>query len=271
MFPINYFRYMWSPRAIFEEQHEFNWLKSTLILVFWSAVMLVPLWSNFTPVDQLSDTAAFQAAGDHLPAETSQIIAEQPFEKGAFLPDSEPFVLEDDDATIGFLPMADNLDGLLTRDGYVLVFLSDSFSYRTPDGGAYGANYPFDFRDHLYSNEAMMDSLLASYQATQTGTQRAIYVMSRHLVFILFGIGGLMIIAANMNRLRREHFWDIYGFERGLAMVTMAAGIPSLLATLAGFFYSHNLLMLAIQIAGTIIMLRMSYKQTGFKSALSKA
>lgn len=271
MFPINYFKYMWSPRAIFEQQHAFNWLQSTLILVFWSAVMLIPLWSNFTPVNQLSDTVAFQAAVDQLPAETSQVIAEQPFEDGAFTNEGEPFILEADDATISFLPAADDLEGLLARDGYILVFLADDFSYRTPDGGAYGAGYPYDFMDQLSSNEAMMDSLLASFQATQTSTQRVIYVMSRHLVFILFGIGGLMIIAANMNRLRREYFWDIYGFERGLAMVAMAAGVPTLLATLAGFFYGHNVLMLAVQIAGTIIMLRISYKQTNFKTARDKA
>lgn len=265
MFPLNYLRFMWSPVKIFEKKHEFNWLKSTCIMLFWSVFMLIPLGVNFTPNNDISEQVAFENSPAMFPAETSHIIAEQPFENGQFSAESDPILLSNDTSIVAFLPVADDLEALLAADKYILILLPDSFSLRTPQGDAYGAGYSPDFSEQLDSNETMIMSLLASYQHTQIGMQRTMYIMSRHLVFMIFGIGGLMIVTANIYRLRRQYFWDIYNFEASLAMVVLAMGVPSLGATLAGFIYGHNLLLLFIMLAGTLGMLYLSYKRTHFK------
>lgn len=265
MFPFNYFKNIWSPKKIFAQQHEFNPFQSGIILIFWSIVMLLPMVLNFSPIYDFDGTKSFSSGVNELPAETSQVLSEQEFENGAFVEGNESFTLQSGNATVSFIPPADDIGDLVNGQGYLLMLLPDSYSFRTPDGEGFGASYPFDFMENLESNESMMNSLLNSYHAGEISTQRTYYLVTRHLIFLVFGVGGIMMIAARLNVLRRRNFWDIYNFRNGLSMTAMASGLPSIIATLVGLVYSHNVLILVIQVLGTLLMLWISYRVTQFK------
>lgn len=269
MFPIHYLRDMFNPANIFYNRHLMTWWKSILVMVVWTIVMTLPFYVSFTPVEDGEANQDFEELVAILPEETASQLQSADYNQGAFQTEETDVVIEDDQLPVVFIPSADNIESYLGENEKILLILPDQYVYQVSSNKRYTANLPMDLTDHLSSNEQFIERLRQNYQDEINTQSRQILIMTRQLTFFILGLGGMLLIASQLNKLQRSHFHDLFSYQYCFGMVATAMGVPAILAIIAGFIVTSVTVMLPILWIGTILMLYLSYRMTQFKRTSS--
>lgn len=254
-----------SYQSIFKSRQLLSWGQIFLILILWSVLWLKPMAGVFQSQVDLNVQNEIGKVTGKMPEESLSYIAEQNILKAGFEEGQQTKVFQKDDFMLVFLPKADDVEDLLANQQSILLLLPESFIYQVDNNEKYAANYSVNVRESLKSKTTFANMLNESYQSELVNSQKTTFLLGRHLVLCLFGIGGLFIIGTVLKRLQDYYHFDIYNFKETMALITIASIIPNFLSFIIGMWHPNIALILSISLLGTIICLLSLYRQTKFK------
>ncbi|MCZ0718126.1 hypothetical protein [Aerococcus kribbianus] len=264
MFLINYIRAIFSRQAIFHYHFHMTWLRSSLVFTLWTLLGVLVMAIHFQPINNSDAQEAILTIEDEIDASMLNFLSQQEISNGQFSENNPSKSLSNNQITLAFLPSADVLDPLLSDSKNVLLIMPEGYTYKNSKG-QYTANFSDNLVDSLENPQTFATMLNQTYQDEFRKNQQLIYLLGRHAVFLIFGIGGLFVMASFFKRMQDYYHFDIYNFEATVGLFALAMGFPSLLATVAGLYWPNILMMLAIMHIGTILTLIAVYFETNFK------
>ncbi|SEL11355.1 Maltodextrin utilization protein YvdJ [Carnobacterium iners] len=263
VFPLTYFKNIWTPRIIFKKRHELNWFQLILVLFFLTSILMVPVSLNFLKMETY-------------PIEESY-------------PDTLALV---DESVVAAFQAAINEDGVLVTDpgsqvvkenGVVSITNSDSIIKENlkaenalifSDNELYLKNKGVPVSDVRYTkdfNPSQLNSVkdMKAAISRQWFFQNRVYVIGSLLllVFSILFVSTILIVlgsAVFLYLTRKNSFSSIKTYKESVNLILNALGIPSLLVLISGFIQFDVVVMLTIQSIGLALMILAVFYTTRF-------
>ncbi|WP_414838493.1 DUF1189 domain-containing protein [Carnobacterium sp. TMP28] len=263
VFPLTYFKNIWTPRMIFKKRHELNWFQLILVLFFLTSILMVPVSLNFLkmetyPIEESypetlalvdeSVVAAFQAAvsedGVLVTDPGSQVVKE----KGVMS-------ITNSDSVIKENLKAEN----------ALIFSDNDLYLKNKGVPVSSVRYTKDFNPSQLNSVKDMRAAISR----QWFFQNRVYVIGSLLLLvfsILFVSTSLIVLgsAVFLYLTRKNSFSSIKTYKESVNLILNALGIPSLLALISGFIQFDVVVMLTIQSVGLALMILAVFYTTRF-------
>lgn len=263
VFPLTYFKNIWTPRMIFKKRHELNWFQLILVLFFLTSILMVPVSLNFLkmetyPIEESypetlalideSVVAAFQAAisedGALVTDPGSQVVKE----KGVMS-------ITNSDSVIKENLKAEN----------ALIFSDNDLYLKNKGVPVSNVRYTKDF------NPSQLNSVKDMKEAVsrQWFFQNRVYVIGSLLlvVFSILFVSTILIVlgsAVFLYLTKKNSFSSIKTYKESVNLILNALGIPTLLALISSFIQFDIVVMLTIQSIGLALMILMVFYTTRF-------
>ena len=263
VFPLIYFKNIWTPRMIFKKRHELNWFQLILVLFFLTSIVMVPVSLNFLkmetyPIEESypetlalideSVVAAFQAAisedGALVTDPGSQVVKE----KGVMS-------ITNSDSVIKENLKAEN----------ALIFSDNDLYLKNKGVPVSNVRYTKDF------NPSQLNSVKDMKEAVsrQWFFQNRVYVIGSLLlvVFSILFVSTILIVlgsAVFLYLTKKNSFSSIKTYKESVNLILNALGIPTLLALISSFIQFDIVVMLTIQSIGLALMILMVFYTTRF-------
>ena len=263
VFPLTYFKNIWTPRMIFKKRHELNWFQLILVLFFLTSILMVPVSLNFLkmetyPIEESypetlalideSVVAAFQAAisedGALVTDPGSQVVKE----KGVMS-------ITNSDSVIKENLKAEN----------ALIFSDNDLYLKNKGVPVSNVRYTKDF------NPSQLNSVKDMKEAVsrQWFFQNRLYVIGSLLllVFSILFVSTILIVlgsAVFLYLTKKNSFSSIKTYKESVNLILNALGIPTLLALISSFIQFDIVVMLTIQSIGLALMILMVFYITRF-------
>ena len=263
VFPLTYFKNIWTPRMIFKKRHELNWFQLIIVLFFLTSILMVPVSLNFLkmetyPIEESypetlalideSVVAAFQAAisedGALVTDPGSQVVKE----KGVMS-------ITNSDSVIKENLKAEN----------ALIFSDNDLYLKNKGVPVSNVRYTKDF------NPSQLNSVKDMKEAVsrQWFFQNRVYVIGSLLlvVFSILFVSTILIVlgsAVFLYLTKKNSFSSIKTYKESVNLILNALGIPTLLALISSFIQFDIVVMLTIQSIGLALMILMVFYTTRF-------
>lgn len=266
MFLWTYITSIFHPQRIFKNHQSFSWVKMSVIFLIWTLIWLVPMTIHFTNLSTTEESHQFQEISSSVPGEALNQLKHAPKQGRGLGDETQTKQYQSENLIVSVMPPADDVSNLLEDHQNVILLVPEGFTIQVDYDKRYSASFPKDWDKHLDSSEDFINALDRAVVNDYQSNKQMIFLFGRHLVFLIFGIGGLFIIGSFFRRIVISHRWDIYNFEATMNIVGLALGVPAFLATILGLFKPNIVMMLIIIWGGTVTQLYYSYKKTGFKN-----
>ena len=263
VFPLTYFKNIWTPRMIFKKRHELNWFQLILVLFFLTSILMVPVSLNFLkmetyPIEESypetlalideSVVAAFQAAISEAGALVTDPGSQVVKEKGVMS-------ITNSDSVIKENLKAEN----------ALIFSDNDLYLKNKGVPVSNVRYTKDF------NPSQLNSVKDMKEAVsrQWFFQNRVYVIGSLLlvVFSILFVSTILIVlgsAVFLYLTKKNSFSSIKTYKESVNLILNALGIPTLLALISSFIQFDIVVMLTIQSIGLALMILMVFYTTRF-------
>lgn len=269
MFPLSYFRTMFSPVRVFSQRDGLAYWQQGLVVLFLSALMLSPISLAVWALDGAD-------LGDYLP----DIYQVMPVEAVTYLNalDYDPedqilaipreAIVTDPDFWLGFTPDSQAALEMGTVDRPSILFSPSSVYLAEVDRPVVRQDYLPDSKLHQVES---LDQLKAELSRQWFFSNQAAIRLLTMIQMTVLVLASLLILCLGsmffLTLMGQREGVDIEGLKEAFTLTLNAFGLPSLLAMLVGF-YTHNIpMMLALQSLLYILMLVVSYWRTHFSDA----
>src|SRR5690625_4860093 len=119
IFPINYFKSVWSPIRAFKNRHQLNWIQLIIVLLFLNGLMTVPVTMNYTQIEAVSIENFYPNAIKIIDDQTISELRGVHYKNGEMLFD-QPFITENNHGIIAGGLSLEQKEELLKEESYIL-------------------------------------------------------------------------------------------------------------------------------------------------------
>ncbi|KAA9238774.1 MULTISPECIES: hypothetical protein [Aerococcus] len=254
---------------VYRQRRSLNTFGMVIVILTLSLVLTLPFAWRFEGVNnEIFDQSYQELLADFPSQRVDQKLKDYELQEGQLVPrDGAKEKKEKIDASaisIGVLPELEELDTLFLNNPSALIFLEDMMVYQPREGDDFSAPYDRKTQTKLSSQE-LLEQFYQNYQKNYRKNQKYLFVGMRHILFLLFLILYSLLAAVALNRLRLAQRLDFYNLKECYGASLLSLILPSLLASLWGYFHLNNRLMALLVILLSIGQLIMAYHFTGFK------
>lgn len=268
VFPLTYFKKIWTPRRIFDNRHQLNWFQLLFVLFFLTSILMVPVSLNFLKMDTYPIEESYPDAFELIDESVVIAFKEVANEKGEWI--TEPGLnLVKDNGVVSVTESDSNIEENLKAEN-ALVFSENEFYLKNKGVPISTVRYTKDFNpNQINSVEDMKETI-----SRQWFFQNRIYVIGSLLllVFSILFVSTLVIVlgsAVFLYLTKKNSFSSIKTYKESVNLILNALGIPSLLALLSSFIQFDIVVMLTIQSVGLALMVLLVFYATRFNDTVS--
>ncbi|MDK6376102.1 hypothetical protein [Aerococcus urinae] len=254
---------------VYRQRHSLNTFGMVIVILALSLVLTLPFAWRFEGVNnEVFDQSYQELLADFPSQSVDQELKDYELQEGQLVPrggaKEKKEIIDAPAISIGILPKLEELDTLFLNNPSVFIFLEDMMVYQPREGDDFSAPYNRNTQDKL-SSQDLLEQFYQNYQKNYRKSQKYLFVGMRHILFLLFLILYSLLAAVILNRLRLAQRLDFYNLKECYGAILLSLILPSLLASLWGYFHLNNRLMALLVILLSIGQLIMAYHFTGFK------
>ncbi|WP_035052497.1 DUF1189 domain-containing protein [Carnobacterium pleistocenium] len=269
VFPLNFFKSIWSPRQIFKNRHQLNWFQIFVVLLFVNSLLMIPVALNYMKMDTFPMEDTLPDSFGLIDESVVLKLKEGKYENGT-LAMSESFILISGTGTVSGMLTESEVEEVLTAEN-ALIFQENEFMIKEGSQSLSTIPYTKDFDLSKVTNAAeLKEALSRQWFIKNRGYTIAtlmFVVFSITLVSTLFLTFGSAIF---LYLTRKSQFSSISSYKESVNLLTNCIGLPSLIALVIGLIQFDIVIMLMIQSVGLVVMLLFVFYQTRFNDKLNK-
>lgn len=252
VFPLNYFKNIWTPKQIVQQKHSFNWFQLIIVLLFLNGLMIIPVSLNYAKMETFSVENTFPETFQLVDQTVVNNMNEATFNLGK-MNLNESFLSQTDNGVVAGGITNQEAEQILQDEGSVLLFLENELQIREKDNSVSIVPYTKDFDlSGVTTTEELQDAI-----SQQWFVKNQLFVVAAfsfilfallltELTLLVFGAAFFLFIASKNKKTGQKTY------KKAVAVVLYAAGVPSLLAMIVGMFEFNIITMMTIQSVGMI-------------------
>lgn len=262
IFPLNYFKSIWTPKKTFKGRHQLKGFQIILIMLFLNGLMMIPVSLTYANMDSYPIEGNFPNAFGLIDEKAVAELEKTEFSNGQASFDSS-FYLEKEQGVIGGnLSEAEMQEAMESRNA--ILFSNDLFMI-IEEGTASEVHYTKDFNlGAAGDTTAMKDALSQQWFIQNQGflvSSLIFLVFCLILVSIIFIVSGSSLF---MYLTKKSNYSSIKTIKESFNFIVNALGLPTVVAAIVGLLHFDVVVMLTIQSFGLIFMLLAVFYQTRF-------
>lgn len=263
IFPINYFKSIWTPSKIWFNRHDLKWWQMLLVILFLNGLMTVPVTLNYANMTEFPVTDYYPNAmalvDDQVVAEIQQVT----FENGEMLI-GQQVVSESAEGTVAFGLADDQLETLAAMQNGT-HFPRESIRLN----GSWGANgngpYTKDFDLTGLDQAGVQESLSQQWLDQNRVLVVLIFSSVISLIFLAMNLFLVGIAALMFYMTKGSPVTSIETYKESINLILNALSLPTLLAMAYGLYNFDVSLMASLQTIGLVTMLLLVMWKTRFR------
>ncbi|EDP67204.1 hypothetical protein CAT7_00346 [Carnobacterium sp. AT7] len=268
VFPLNYFKSIWSPKQIFKNRHQLNWFQIFVVLLFVNSLLMIPVALNYVKMDTFPVEDTLPGSFGLIDEAVVLKLQAGNYENGTLkLPES--FVLSTENGMVSGLLTESETDEALSADN-ALLFQETEFVIKEGDQSLETIPYTKDFDLSKVTTVAELKEALSRQWFIKNKAYTVATLMS--LVFSITLVSTLFLTfgsAIFLYLTKKSKFSSINSYKESVNLLTNCIGLPSFVALLLGLIQFDIIIMLMIQSVGLVMMLLIVFYQTRFNDKTS--
>lgn len=262
VFPLNYFKDLWTPKQILKQNRTFNWFQIALVVLFLNALMIIPVSLHYAKMDNYPIENTFPNAFDLIDASVVSELNETTFQSGRMEEDSVFKVESEKGMVIGGITSNEAEEILRTEDNAVL-FLENGFILKEADQPA--SSVPYTKKVSFTQADTVTEVRNILSQQWFIKNQTFVVAAFSFIIYVLLLTELILLVfgSAFFGFLTLKHKLETrISYKTSVSTVLYAAGVPTLAAMFVGLFEFNIILMITIQSVGMLIYIWMMYYQS---------
>ena len=268
VFPLNYFKSIWSPKQIFKNRHQLNWFQIFVVLLFVNSLLMIPVALNYVKMDTFPVEDTLPGSFGLIDEAVVLKLQAGNYENGTLkLPES--FVLSTENGMVSGLLTESETDEALSADN-ALLFQETEFVIKEGDQSLETIPYTKDFDLSKVTTVAELKEALSRQWFIKNKAYTVATLMS--LVFSITLVSTLFLTfgsAIFLYLTKKSKFSSINSYKESVNLLTNCIGLPSFVALLLGLIQFDIIIMLMIQSVGLVMMLLVVFYKTRFNDKTS--
>lgn len=268
VFPLNYFKSIWSPKQIFKNRHQLNWFQIFVVLLFVNSLLMIPVALNYVKMDTFPVEDTLPGSFGLIDEAVVLKLQAGNYENGTLkLPES--FVLSTENGMVSGLLTESETDEALSADN-ALLFQETEFVIKEGDQSLETIPYTKDFDLSKVTTVAELKEALSRQWFIKNKAYTVATLMS--LVFSITLVSTLFLTfgsAIFLYLTKKSKFSSIDTYKESVNLLTNCIGLPSFVALLLGLIQFDIIIMLMIQSVGLVMMLLVVFYKTRFNDKTS--
>lgn len=253
VFPLNYFKNIWTPKQIVQQKHSFNWFQLIVVLLFLNGLMIIPVSLNYAKMETFSVQNTFPETFQMIDQTVVDTMKEAAFTSGEMNLE-EPFRIQTDNGVVAGSLTEQEAAQILQEDGSVLLFLENELQLREKGQSVSIVPYTKDF--DLTAATTVREFQDAISQQWFIKNQTFVIAAFSSILFalLLTELSLLIFVAAFFLYIasKNKQTGNRKLYKESVATVLYAAGVPSIAAMAVGLFEFNVITMVTIQSVGLI-------------------
>lgn len=263
VFPINYFKSIWTPLTTFKNRFELNWFNMIVVLIFLNALMIIPVTLNYTSMDSFPLSDFYPKTLQLIDQEAADELTRADYQNGEML-FADSFVLEQPDGVIaGGLTAAEQKE-YETAENFIF-FEKNQFIIGEEGVPTTTVLYTKDFSlGEMKSASEIVDEL-----------SRQWFNQNRVLIVLIFSllVGMFLLVmtillifgsAFILYLTKKGNLTTITTYKEAVNLILNGLGVPTLAAMVFGLFHFDIYLMVTIQTLGLVLYLVIIFYKVQF-------
>ncbi|HIZ71509.1 MAG TPA: DUF1189 family protein [Candidatus Atopostipes pullistercoris] len=261
LFPINYFKSVWSPIQAFKNRHQLNWFHLVIVLLFLNGLMTIPVTMNYTKLDSISFERFYPNAVKIIDNTNINALGDIDYQNGEML-FKEPFISENEFGIMAGGLSLDDKENLLEKDQYIL-FEPNQLIIKESNMAEASILYTKDFSLQGFTQaEEVVNEI-----SRQWFKQNKIFIVMIFSVMIsafLFVIVLFLTLGSAffLYLTKKSSLSSIKTFKESVNLILNLLTLPTIIAMIFSLFHFDITLMLSIQTLGLVLMLIIVYYKT---------
>lgn len=263
MFPINYFKSIWSPIRAFKNRFQLNWVTLSIVIIFINSLMIIPTTINFTKMEAISL--------DYFYPKVVEIIDESMVDEltsigstNGKLSFEDSFIFKNNKGVLAGGISAEEEKKILKEETFLLMEESQ-FVIKEENKPTSTIFYTKDFTlEDAQTKEDVINEFSRQWFVQNKVlivlifTLIISFIQLIMLVMIIFGSAFFLYLT------KKSRITSISTFKEAINLIVNLAGLPTIIATIYGLINYDVAWMSMIQTTGLVIMLLIVYGKTGF-------
>ncbi|WP_051912453.1 component of transporter [Carnobacterium funditum] len=263
VFPLTYFKNIWTPRLIFKKRHQLNWFQLLLVLFFLTSILMVPVSLNFLKMETYPIEESYPDTFKLMDESVVVAFQQATSKKGALVTDPGLHLAKKN----GVVSITES-DSVIKEDlkaENALIFSENEFYLKNKDVPVSTIRYTKDFTPSQIKSVEDMKAAISRQWFFQNRT----YVIGSLLllVFSILFVSTILIVlgsAVFLYLTKKNSFSSIKTYKESVNLILNALGLPSLIALISSFIQFDIIVMLTIQSIGLALMILMVFYTTRF-------
>lgn len=263
IFPINYFKSIWTPIQAFKNRHELNWFQLIIVLVFLNALLTIPVTMNYAQMESFPLEDIYPNTVQMIDEQAVNELNNIDYENGEMLFTS-PFIIENEHGTVAGGLDVEQREELMALDD-VLIFEQNQFLINEVDAPSTTVLYTKDFSLEGLEQADEVENELSRQWFNQN---RVLIVLIFSLMISVFLFMMTILIVAGSALLlyftRKTDITSITKYKESVNLILNVLSLPTIAAMIVGLFYFDVTILVTVQYLGLVIMLFVIYYKTQF-------
>lgn len=263
IFPINYFKSVWTPIKAFVNRHQLSWPNMLVVLIFLNALMTIPITINFAQMDSFPLGDLYPQVESIVDEQPLDVLNEADYANGEMII-QEPFVF---DNAAGYVAggVGEEQEELIAEAENVILFERNQFVLVEEGAPTTTVPYTEDFSlAGMTSSEEVMEELSRQWFIQNQVFFVAFFTFLLSILlfvmmfFLVFGSAVFLFLTKN------SPITSITTYKESVNLILNLLTLPTIASLILGLVHFDIVWMTMLQMVGLIAMLLYVYYKTQF-------
>lgn len=264
IFPVNYFKSIWTPSKIWTNRRDLKWWQMLLVLLFLNGLMIIPVTLNYANMTNFPVTDYYPESMALVDDQVATKMDQVTFSNGEMLINT-PSVSEGSQGTVAFGLSNDQAKEIANNGETAIIFQENQYILIEPNAPTATVLYTKDFDLTGLDQQGIQEVL--SQQWLDQNRILVVLLFSMVISLILLAMSSFLVaIAALMFYLTKgSPVTSIETFKESVNLILNAISLPTFLALVYGLYNFDVSLMASVQTVGLVAMLLLVMWKTRFQ------
>ncbi len=264
IFPVNYFKSIWTPSKIWTNRRDLKWWQMLLVLLFLNGLMIIPVTLNYANMTNFPVTDYYPESMALVDDQVATKMDQVTFSNGKMLINT-PSVSEGSQGTVAFGLSNDQAKEIANNGETAIIFQENQYILIEPNAPTATVLYTKDFDLTGLDQQGIQEVL--SQQWLDQNRILVVLLFSMVISLILLAMSSFLVaIAALMFYLTKgSPVTSIETFKESVNLILNAISLPTFLALVYGLYNFDVSLMASVQTVGLVAMLLLVMWKTRFQ------